>query len=241
MKKIDDYFGCLVIDDRIMKAKLSAKVYQSLRKTIDEGAALDLSVANAVADAMKNWAVDKEATTKRGLLNYRTTADCMPRLLDEKNVKMLTAHKVFTEAELKSRCDIMLENYCKSVTIEANTMVDMARRQILPAVESYTSELANVAAAKRSLSDDIAYGYEKNMVSKLSIITEQMDMKISELEKAVLDLKDTAGIQEEAAAIRDKVLVKMQELRAVADEAEVITAESCWPFPTYGEILFGVR
>lgn len=182
-----------------------------------------------------------EATTKRGLLNYRTTVDCMPHLLDEKNVKMLTEHKVFTKAELKSRCDIMLENYCKSVTIEANTMVDMARKQILPAVEGYALELANVAVAKKSLSGDITCTYEKKMVSKLSVIAEQIDTKISELEKAVMSLKETNGILEEAVAIRDKVLVKMQELRAVADEAEVITAADYWPFPTYGEILFGVK
>ena len=165
----------------------------------------------------------------------------MPHLLDEKNVKMLTAHKVFTKAELRSRCDIMLDNYCKSVTIEANTMVDMARKQILPAVEGYTSELANVAVTKKALSDDIACGYEKKMVAKLSVIAEQIDAKISELEKAVMSLKECDGIMEESAAIRDHVLVKMQELRAVADEAEVITADRCWPFPTYGEILFGVR
>lgn len=183
----------------------------------------------------------EEATTKRGLLNYRTTVDCMPHLLDDKNVKMLTEHKVFTKAELKSRCDIMLENYCKSVTIEANTMVDMARKQILPAVESYASELANVAVAKKSLSDDITCGYEKKMVSKLSLLAEQIDTKTSELEKTVMNLKDASDIQEEAVGIRDNVLVKMQELRAVADEAEVITADSYWPYPTYGEILFSVK
>lgn len=135
----------------------------------------------------------------------------------------------------------MLENYCKSVTIEANTMADMARKQILPAVESYILELANVAVTKKSLSNDIACGYEKKIVSKLSVIAEQIDTKISELEKAIMGLKETTGIQEEAVAIRDNVLVKMQELRAVADEAEVLTAEDYWPFPTYGEILFGVK
>lgn len=183
----------------------------------------------------------EEATTKRGLLNYRTTVDCMPHLLDEKNVRMLTSHKVFSKAELKSRCDIMLDNYCKSVTIEADTMVDMARKQILPAVESYTSEIANVAIAKKALSGDISCGYERALVTKLSMIAEQIDSKITELEKAVMNLKETSGIQEEAVSIRDNVLVKMQELRAVADEAEVITADRFWPFPTYGEILFGVR
>ena len=182
-----------------------------------------------------------EATTKRGLLNYRTTVDCMPHLLDEKNVKMLTEHKVFSKAELKSRCDIMLDNYCKSVTIEANTMVDMARKQILPAVEAYTSEIANLAIAKKTLSEDITCSYEKTLVTRLSMIVQQIDLKITELEKAIMNLKDASDIQEEAVSIRDNVLVKMQELRAVADEAEVVTADGYWPFPTYGEILFGVR
>lgn len=225
-----------VYADRLEDAEdFETALHEMIRKTIKDHKHI-LFNGNGYDEA---WIT--EATTKRGLLNYRTTADCMPHLLDEKNVKMLTAHKVFTEAELKSRCDIMLDNYCKSVTIEANTMVDMARKQILPAVESYTSELANVAVAKKSLSDDIACGYEKKMVSKLSVIADQIDTKISELEKAVMSLKEIADIQEKAVAIKDNVLVKMQELRVVADEAEVITADSIWPFPTYGEILFGVR
>ena len=93
----------------------------------------------------------KEAVEKRGLLNYRTTPDCMPHLLDEKNVRMLTSHKVFSEAELKSRCEIMLENYCQTVRIEANTMIDMAKTEIAPAVSAYVLELANTAVAKRRL------------------------------------------------------------------------------------------
>ena len=91
----------------------------------------------------------KEATEVRGLMNLKTTPDCMPRILDKKNVDMLTAHKVFSVAEIHSRCDIMLDNYCKSVNIEANTMVDMARKQIMPAIEAYVSDLAK--ACTRSL------------------------------------------------------------------------------------------
>ena len=104
----------------------------------------------------------KEATEKRGLCNYRTTADCMPHILDEKNVRMLTSHKVFSEVELKSRYEIMLENYCKTVMIEACTMVDMAKKQILPAVSAYTTDLADSVGKKLKLRTDIACKYEKD-------------------------------------------------------------------------------
>ena len=182
----------------------------------------------------------QEATQKRGLLNYRTTPDCLPHLLDEKNVRMLTAHKVFTEAELKSRCEITLENYCKTVVIEANTMVDMARKQIIPAVEAYAAELAGTAAAKKALLPGAACAYESRLVEKLSGLSDQMDQKAGTLEAAVRSLHGLE-IPAESCAIRDTVLPAMNELRAVADEAESVTAKRFWPFPTYGELLFSVR
>lgn len=102
----------------------------------------------------------KEATEKRGLMNYPSTPDCMPHLLDEKNVRMLTSHKVFSKAELESRCEIMLENYCKTIVIEANTMVDMVKREIIPAVEAYAMELARTASAKKRVDETLACRYE---------------------------------------------------------------------------------
>jgi glutamine synthetase len=183
----------------------------------------------------------KEATEKRGLLNFRTTPDCMPHLLDEKNVRMLTSHKVFTKAELESRTEIMLDNYCKTVIIEANTMVDMARRQILPAVEAYILSLASTAAAKKSVIPDAACCSEKTLIGKLSVLADQIAMKTDELNEALLKLRDAANVEDEACRIRDAVLPIMSQLRAVADEAETLTAESYWPFPTYGELLFGVK
>ena len=182
----------------------------------------------------------KEAE-KRGLCNYPTTPDCMPHLLDEKNVKMLTSHKVFSVPELESRCEIMLENYCKTVCIEASTMIDMARKQILPAVEKYVGDLAKTASAKKAVSPDIPCGYETGLISKLSVLTEQIALKTDELESAMLDLNGISDTKEESFAIRDTILGKMAALRAVADEAETITATEYWPFPTYGELLFGVR
>ena len=183
----------------------------------------------------------KEATEKRGLCNYRTTADCMPHLLDDKNVKMLTSHKVYSEAELRSRCEIMLENYCKTVVIEANTMVDMVKKQILPAVSGYASELAETIGKKLSLGSDISCGYEKATVKKLSLLADQIAEYTSELEAALLKLKTSDDICEEAYAIRDTVLGDMSKLRIVCDEAETATSEKYWPFPTYGELLFGVK
>ncbi len=183
----------------------------------------------------------KEAVEVRGLSNYPTTPDCMPHLLDEKNVRMLTSHKVFSKAELESRCEIMLENYCKTVIIEANTMVDMARKQILPAMEGYTAQLADNISRKRMVSAEIACRYEMGLLRKLSVLTDQIAGKTEELETAVLELGDCTDIIEESQRIRDEILGKMAALRAVADEAETQMPETFWPFPTYGELLFGVR
>ena len=183
----------------------------------------------------------KEATEKRGLLNYRTTPDCIPHLLDKKNVDMLTSHGVFSEAELKSRYEITLENYCKTVVIEANTMVDMARTQIAPAIEAYVMDVAKAASAKKALDSRLPCTYETELVKKLSGLTDRIAMKTEELQDALLELHKAEDIGAEAAAIRDHILPKMGELRVPCDEAETLTAKTYWPFPTYGDLLFGVR
>ena len=120
-------------------------------------------------------------------------------------------------------------------------MVDMARKQILPAVAGFTADLAEDVAAKKAAVPLVGCGYEAGMIAKLSALTDQIAIKTDELEAAVLELKNTSGVVEEAYAIRDTVLSKMADLRVVADEAETLTAEKVWPFPTYGELLFGVR
>ena len=183
----------------------------------------------------------KESTEKRGLLNYRTTADCMPHLLDKKNVDMLLGHKVFTIEELHSRCEIMLENYCKTVTIEANTMVDMAKTQIAPAVATFAADTARNAQAKKSIHPKLACAYETELVSRLSELTDTITAKVGELEEALLKLHDAEDVAAESIVIRDSVLPKMCELRVACDEAETITAKSYWPLPSYADILFSVR
>ena len=183
----------------------------------------------------------KEATEKRGLLNLRTTPDCMPRLLDKKNVDMLTSHKVYSEAELKSRCEIMLENYCKSVSIEALTMVDMSRKQILPAIEKYVSALAKTASYKLNVSSAISCKYEKGVIEKLSGLMEAISDRTDSLDSALVKLSAFDDTINESEYIRDEILAKMGQLRVVCDEAETLTGSEYWPFPTYSDLLFGVR
>lgn len=183
----------------------------------------------------------KEATEKRGLLNYRTTADCMPHLLDKKNVEMLTSHSIFTEAELKSRYEIMLENYCKTIIIEANTMVDMAKTQIAPAVEAYSADVAKAAVAKKALDSALVCSYETGIVRKLSALTDRIAVKAEELENAVISLNKAEDIGAESDMIRDTVLNLMGQLRLACDEAETLTAKTYWPFPVYADLLFSVK
>ena len=183
----------------------------------------------------------KEATEERGLLNLRTTPDAIPELLKKKHIDMLTAHKVYTEAELRSRYEIMLENYCKTACIEAQTMSDMARKQILPAVEHYAADVARDAASKKSLDGGISCGYEMKLVKKLAAVTESIDTRTDTLDSAIARFKTLCDVTEGADFIRDELLSRMTELRAAADEAETLTAESCWPFPAYGDLLFSVK
>ena len=183
----------------------------------------------------------KEATEVRGLLNLKTTPDCMPELLSEKNVTMLTSHKVFSEAELHSRLDIMLENYCKTVNIEAGTMLDMAKKQIIPAVEAYTSDLAKAYERKHAAVPTLKLNHETKLIEKLSGLIDDMDSAVEALEAAVGEYKGISEIIPASCFIRDRILPAMDALRAPCDEAETLTAEKYWPFPTYDKLLFGVK
>ena len=178
--------------DRLEQAEdFETALHEMIKKTIKDHKHIIFN-GNGYDDS---WI--EEATKKRGLLNYRTTPDCMPHLMDKKNVEMLTAHKVFSEAEMQSRTDIMLENYCKTVTIEANTMVDMARTEIAPAIEAYTADLAKAAAAKKALDDSITCAYEVKLVKKLSALTDIIYAKVGELEDALLGLGNAEDVESE--------------------------------------------
>ena len=222
--------------DRLEKAEdFETALHEMIRKTIKDHKHIIFN-GNGYDEG---WI--REATETRGLLNYRTTADCMPHLLDQKNVDMLTSHGVFTEAELHSRCEIMLENYCKTILIEANTMVDMAQTQIIPSIESFVADLAATATAKKALDPALACSYETGIVRKLSALTDRIGVKAEELKDATLSLDHAEDIIVQSAMIRDTVLGLMGELRVACDEAETLTSKKYWPFPVYADLLFGVK
>ncbi len=185
----------------------------------------------------EDW--QKEAA-RRGLLNLKSTPEAIPHFVAEKNIKMFEKHGVFTAAEMHSRCDILLENYCKTLDIEAYTMLDIARKNILPAVLKYTRKVAEGAAAKRALSSEISCKTEETLVSKLSLRTASLSNKIDELDSLLLKTKDYSDLIECAKFHHSSLFALMQELRAVADELESMVDENAWPFPTYGQLLFSL-
>ena len=222
--------------DRLEKAEdFETTLHEMIKKTIKDHKRIIFN-GNGYDDA---WI--REAVEERGLLNYRTTADCMPHLLDQKNVDMLTSLGVFTMDELYSRRDIMLENYCKSVEIEACTMSDMARTLIIPAMEAYAADMAGAAASKKAIAPALKCGYEAGIVTGLSELADTIAVRADELDAAMEKLHEAADIVEESAIIRDTILPLMDALRAPCDKAELMTAKSYWPFPTYGDLLFGVH
>ena len=222
-------------DELEKSANFDADLQSLIRKTIKDHKRIIFN-GNGYDDS---WI--KEATEKRGLLNYRTTPDCIPHLLDKKNIDMLTSHKVFSEVELKSRYEITLENYCKTVIIEANTMVSMARTQIAPAIEKYINDLAKTASLKKSLSPDISCGFETGVITKLSGLVDTISAKTEELDRKIAEVQNIGEIGAQADAVRDSILTNMSELRLACDEAETVSAKEYWPFPTYGDLLFSVK
>ncbi len=182
----------------------------------------------------------REATEKRGLANLPTTPDAFARLMDEKNVKLLSSHRVFSEAELRSRYEINLKQYCGTLSTEAQTMVSMARREILPAIEKYASALASAANAKRSLLPELKSCYEADTVKRLTELADGIYSLANELDIALDACPNGGDALKSANYMRDSLLPLMDKLRAYADEAETLTAEEYWPFPTYGKLLFSL-
>ncbi len=176
---------------------------------------------------------------RRGLLNYKCTADALPHLTDPKNVALFRKHGVFTENELKSRTAIMQENYNKTIHIEALTMIDMVNRDILPAVMGYVSFLADAALKKEQLG--IAVAPEKMLARTLSGKTQLIVERVNQLSASVDAVPADAGCEAESHYYHDVVVQNMESLRSVVDETELMVSSKYWPYPSYGEMLFGVR
>ena len=233
---------------------LNAAVAESLRQfadTLENTDDFDKTLHEIIRDTVKahkriifngngyddKWIAEAE---KRGLSNLRTTADCMPKICDPKNVEMLTRHKIFTESEIFSRRDIMLENYVKTVNIEALTMTDMARTQILPTVSAFASVTAEAILKKKQAVPSAKCAYESETVARLSELTDSIAEASDKLSDSVKELHGIDNIVKQSEFVRDTVLPQMDELRAFADEAETMVSKESWPFPTYDKLLFGV-
>ena len=182
--------------------------------------------------------VDEAA--KRGLLNLKTTADALPAFIAEKNIAMFTKHKIFTTTEIRSRYDILMDEYCKKLHIEALTMVDMAQKQILPAVSAYVQKLTKLALDKKALCADLPVSYETETVKQLSAYAADMQKALATLSADIDKAEALEDVTARANAYKDTILADMDALRAAADAAEALTAQEDWPFPSYTELLYSV-
>ena len=177
---------------------------------------------------------------KRGLLNFRSLPEALPHYTDEKNVKLFGKYGIYTEVELRSRTEIILENYSKIINIEALTALDMAKKDIVPAVTSYIKEIAETVNLLSSIDGDLVPAPEVELLKKLSRLLSCFINRIDDLDKAVVGARDVEGIAENAMYYKDSVLSAMQALRAVADEMESNMSSKYWPYPSYGAMLFSV-
>ena len=181
-----------------------------------------------------------EEAKKRGLLNLCSTPDAMPYFLKQKNIDLFTSHKVYTEKEMYSRYEILLQSYCSLIEIEARTMVDMALKDILPAVSEYSQTLCSTLLSKREVCDSLDASYEKEMLTQISALQKQAYESVKALQTALNKTGTTTDVTARARAYKDDVLDKMHALRVAVDKLENIVSADYWPFPTYGELLFGI-
>ena len=177
---------------------------------------------------------------KRGLLNLKTTPDALPYFISEKSIALFTTHKVYTERELRSHYNILTRSYCNLVGIEAKTMVDMTKKDILPAVSEYSQVVGNTILTKRSVSEALNCAYETTMLASISALTASAFASVRALEKALEKASKIEGVDQLAVHYRDEILPTMSKLRGAVDELETIVSAKYWPMPTYGDLLFGV-
>ena len=184
----------------------------------------------------EGWVAEAE---KRGLLNLRATPDAIPVYLLEKNIDVLSRHGVYSRVELESRVEILLDEYCKIINIEAKTMIDMAKKDILPAVMSYIKDLSDTASTASALGADLTV--EKDMVKRLSALAAETYNAMNALEKAVEKAAKIESTEEASRFYHDTVLEGMTALRTPADKMEALCGEKYWPYPTYEQLLFYVK
>jgi len=217
LEKSGDFTGDL--------ASLIRKTYAEHKRIIFNG--------NNYSD---DWVVEAK---KRGLSNLKTTVDALPEYISKKNIEVLTRHNVFSAEEIHSRYEILMEAYCKTLHIEALTMVDMVKGQIIPACIDYQNDLAGLLARKKSCGNYDA-SLEDHLIARIAGLSSDLLKKLTVLENAILESKEEQKIQVRACFYRDRVLAAMSEMRLIVDELETLVARKHWPLPTYAELLYSV-
>ena len=215
------------------KDDLDKALNEVLKKILKEHKAIIFNGNNYAPE----WVVEAES---RGLLNLKSSAEALPHYTDEKNIKLFEKHGVYTKLELESRKEILLEKYSQTINIEALTMLEMIKKDIIPAVCNYSKDLTESALAKKDLSSDIDISLETNLVSRISSLSSCLAKKTADLEKVLLGAKDCDDSEKLAKYYHDTVLSQMNEVRAIADELETLVGKGYWPFPTYTDLLFSV-
>ena len=215
------------------KDDLDKALNEVLKKILKEHKAIIFNGNNYAPE----WVAEAES---RGLLNLKSSAEALPHYTDEKNIKLFEKHGVYTKLELESRKEILLEKYCQTINIEALTMLEMVKKDIIPAICNYSKDLTQGALAKKNLSSDIDVSLETSLISKISSLSACLSKKTAELDKVLLDAKDIEDSEELAKFYHDTILSQMNEVRAIADELETIVGKGYWPFPTYTDLLFSV-
>ena len=231
-----------------MVAEELSEFYDELKDADDMDAAIKALVKKVFTEHQNiifngnNYAPEwVEEAERRGLLNLKSLPDAMEHFLDKKNVDLFVKNKICSADEIRARYEIELESYSKQINIEALTMIDMAKKNILPAVTSYVRDLTDTALAKKALSDAIPTSVEEDLITSLSNKLVCFSKKTAELEEAVIKASDYSDDNlKYAKYYRETVFALMQELRAVGDAMETETASEYWPYPSYGELLFGV-
>lgn len=224
---------CGFADELEKSEDFNSTLTELIKKTVKEHKRIIFNGNNY----SEEWLQEAE---KRGLLNLCSTADALPYYISDANVKLFEKYGVFSKTEIYSRYEIQLENYCKQIHIEALTMVEMIRKDILPAACSYMKDLSKEAINKKQLCADISCELEETLLKKLSSLTSDLYKKTIMLEESVESKKEFNCVLDEAKYYRNIVFAQMEDTRKTADEIEKSVGAKYWPYPTYGDLLFSV-
>ena len=220
--------------DRLEKAEdFKAEVTAIIRETVRDHKRIIFN-GDGYSD---KW---QEEAAKRGLLNLRSTVDAIPYLRSGENVSMFERHGVLNRTEINCRADIMLENYSKILHIEALTLIEMAKRDVIPAISKYVASLCSTVKVKKEVYPDLTCDAEETNIKELSQMGSRIYKLVSDLEKTVEEAQKTSGLFETAKIYHEKVLFIMNSIRRTADYAETLVARDFWPYPTYGDLLFKI-